>query len=87
MWKDFSSQCLYAGLLPSRIVSRLIHRGEERARERDFTSLLLTFSNLSRLLVLSPTTSEPTVFENYVHTLTLDGGPTIELSLWDTAGK
>jgi len=31
------------------------------------------------------TTSEPTVFENYVHDLYVDG-QAVELSLWDTAG-
>lgn len=32
--------------------------------------------------------SEPTVFENYVHSLRPDAdGPTVELSLWDTAGQ
>jgi GTPase SAR1 family protein len=30
-------------------------------------------------------TSEPTVFENYVHDLYVDG-QSVELSLWDTAG-
>jgi GTPase SAR1 family protein len=30
-------------------------------------------------------TSEPTVFENYVHDLFVDG-QAVELSLWDTAG-
>jgi GTPase SAR1 family protein len=29
--------------------------------------------------------SEPTVFENYVHDLYVDG-QSVELSLWDTAG-
>ncbi len=33
-----------------------------------------------------PTEYEPTVFENYVETLTLDG-QLVELSLWDTAGE
>ncbi|PWN50820.1 Rho3 GTP binding protein [Violaceomyces palustris] len=34
-----------------------------------------------------PQVYEPTVFENYVQTLTLDTGVTVELSLWDTAGQ
>jgi Rho family protein len=29
---------------------------------------------------------EPTVFENYVHEITIDNQP-VELSLWDTAGQ
>ncbi|KAK9721264.1 Rho GTPase [Basidiobolus ranarum] len=33
-----------------------------------------------------PETYEPTVFENYVHEISLDG-KTLELSLWDTAGQ
>ncbi|KAL1922235.1 uncharacterized protein VTP21DRAFT_9774 [Calcarisporiella thermophila] len=33
-----------------------------------------------------PQVYEPTVFENYVHEMTIDG-KTIELSLWDTAGQ
>ncbi|KAK9765968.1 Rho GTPase, variant 2 [Basidiobolus ranarum] len=33
-----------------------------------------------------PETYEPTVFENYVHEISLDGR-TVELSLWDTAGQ
>jgi Rho family protein len=32
-----------------------------------------------------PLLSEPTVFENYVHDLYVDG-QAVELSLWDTAG-
>ncbi|KAJ9092741.1 hypothetical protein QFC20_007275 [Naganishia adeliensis] len=33
-----------------------------------------------------PTDYEPTVFENYVETLTVDG-QVVDLSLWDTAGQ
>ncbi len=31
--------------------------------------------------------SEPTVFENYVHNMSLPDGRSLELSLWDTAGQ
>lgn len=36
-------------------------------------------------LIGNDVTSEPTVFENYVHDLYVDG-QAVELSLWDTAG-
>jgi GTPase SAR1 family protein len=36
-------------------------------------------------LISNDVTSEPTVFENYVHDLYVDG-QAVELSLWDTAG-
>lgn len=61
------------------------------------TSLLNVFtryldSRLSFLTVLTrrrgffPTVYEPTVFENYVHDVFVDGIH-MELSLWDTAGQ
>jgi hypothetical protein len=34
----------------------------------------------------TPISSEPTVFENYVQDVHVDG-EVVELSLWDTAGK
>jgi GTPase SAR1 family protein len=37
------------------------------------------------LIGMNDVTSEPTVFENYVQDLYLDG-QAVELSLWDTAG-
>ena len=38
------------------------------------------------MLTFNQTVYEPTVFENYVHDIYVDGAP-MELSLWDTAGQ
>lgn len=38
------------------------------------------------LTIAFPSNSEPTVFENYVHDIFIDGTH-VELSLWDTAGQ
>ncbi|ORX35915.1 small GTPase superfamily [Kockovaella imperatae] len=45
------------------------------------TSLLTVFTK-----GYFPTTYEPTVFENYVEIMSIEG-QTVELSLWDTAGQ
>lgn len=65
-------------LSSQRLHARFLHPGLVRAT---FPTSIHPIPHRSFL------SSEPTVFENYVHDLYVDDDQLVELSLWDTAGQ